>query len=173
MAKVAASPLLVAGPPGWVAYALIAIGSSIAVGVTVNEVTKSRPATKVQAVPQTGTARRQCERPYSIRIHAQGMVIGGTRSSTAPGLPPILQMTPVLVAQGLVLSSGVLETLTRTQRNTLRPAKNRLDRYISSRPMQGGMPPATRKSFYPNGRADETGNRYDVDSDGCSNNFVG
>lgn len=164
-----AAPLLAFGPLGWIAYAVAVTGSVIIGGVIVHEMSRSHTRTDSTTRTITDTARQPC-RQWTVRIHAQGMIIGGTRSSTARGLPPIVKPSPVTVAEGLVLSTGVLGTLTKTQIKRLSPAKIKLDRFISARPRHGGF--LSKKSKYPGGKDDGTGDRFDVDSFGCSPNFI-
>jgi len=57
------APLLAAGPPGWAAYAALAVGTLIVGGIIAHEMSRTR--TKPRAVPRTRTRRRR-RGPYPI-----------------------------------------------------------------------------------------------------------
>lgn len=172
---VAGAPLLAGGPPGWLAYAALGVVTLVGGAIIVNSMdddddwAETTPTTGTQT--QTDTDRRTCNTPYTVRIHAQGAVIGGTSGATAIGLPPVVNPSaPIPVSQGLALATGVLGTLPRRARNTLSPAKVRMDRWMTRLPASGGF--LGMKSHYPMGRAGPGGDRFDCDSFGCSPNFI-
>jgi hypothetical protein len=78
---------------------------------------------------------------------------------------PILRPSPVTVAEGLVLSSVTFALLQKRQAKKLAPAKAKLDAWISKLPPMSFLGP---KTF----RVTGGGNRYDIDSYGCTPNFV-
>ncbi|WP_411838831.1 hypothetical protein [Paracoccus sp. ME4] len=164
---VAGAPLLAGGPPGWVAYGLLGLGT-LAAGYLIYENTQSNAITVPTTGTQTDTARRSCDRPWSVRIHAQGNVIGGRGGATL-GAPPIVRPTsPVIVVEGLGLSAATFAMLSRGQARTLSSAHAQANTWISRRPPGGYL---GQKSFY--GTGGQRGNdRFDVDSYGCSPNFI-
>ena len=166
-----AAPLLAGGPWGVVAWAVVGTVLTVATVVGVVElekaVTKSRsePRAIPRAIPKTAE-RTPCQRPYSVRIHAQGTDMGGTTGSTIGlAIPP--QCTPVTVAQGSALSAAVQAMLTKRQLAVRVQAIARAEKYIVSAPPAGVL---GQKSFeVPGVRG---GLRYDVDSYGPSPNFI-
>ncbi len=168
---VAGAPLLAGGPPGWAAYGLLALGTLGAVGAAylIHEATRSEPVAQPTTGTRTGTATstKTCDRPWSVRIHAQGDVIGGRGGATL-GAPAILKpAAPVTVAEGLALSTATFALLSRGQAKTLASAQAQADSWIRARPPAGFL---GQKSFY---TAERGNNRFDVDSYGCSPNFIG
>lgn len=163
MAAVAA-PALAFGPPGWVVFGLAVVGTAAVAALSVagpRSTSTSRTATRTGDI-----AVQKCpERPWSVRVHAQGTDIGGTSRSTV-GAPPIVQMAPISVMQGVALASSTFGLLVSTQQRNLEPA------YRKSVAFMRGCPPSGflgKKSFYGLSRDN---NRFDVDSFGCSPNFI-
>lgn len=164
---VAGAPLLAGGPPGWVAYGLLGL-ATLAGGYLIYENSRSETASVPTTGTQTETGRKTCDRPWSVRIHAQGDVIGGRGGATL-GAPPIVKTAaPVTVAEGLALSAATFALLGRRQRATLAPAKAQADAWIARLPPNGYL---GQRSFYGPGKQREN-DRFDVDSYGCSPNFV-
>lgn len=166
-----ASPLLAFGPLGWTAYAIIVAVSVIATGVLVNEMAKSNARTSSDSKTKTATdsKKQTCDRPYSVRVHAQGDIIGGTSKSTL-GAPPVIHPSlPITVIEGLALSTATFGRLTRGQKKTMAPAKARLDTWLAKHPPYGFL---GEHSIYADPKDKSGGNRMDVDSYGCSPNFV-
>jgi hypothetical protein len=169
VAAAPAAPLLLGGPPGWVAYGVVVLGSAILAGAVVNEMTKNDQSSHSATASTTDTARKTCDRPYAVRVHAQGKIIGGTASSTL-GAPPVVKpTTPVTVAEGLALSTQTFALLKRRQKKDLAPAKARLDRWMKRLPPHGFL---SQHSEYAKGTPEPGGNRFDADSMGCTPNFV-
>jgi hypothetical protein len=166
---VAGAPLLAGGPPGWVAYGLLAVGTVIVGGMAYNNYSKTRDQSvpTTQAVPDT--ARRTCNRPYSVVVHAQGSIIGGTTGSTMGAAPIIRPAPPITTVEALGLSAATFAMLGRRAATELAPAKVRLDTWIAARPPAGFL---GQHSAYPGGRAGQGGNRMDLDSYGCTPNLV-
>ncbi len=164
---VVGAPLLAGGPPGWVAYGLLGLGT-LALGYLAVQSTRSEPVSVPTTGSQTDTGRRTCERPWTVRVHAQGNVIGGRGGATL-GAPPIAKTTaPVTVAEGLVLSTATFALLSRSQARTLSSAQAQANAWIAKRPPGGFL---GQKSFYGAG-GQRSNDRFDVDSYGCSPNFV-
>ena len=167
------SPALAVGPPGWVVWAvggtLITIGA-IWAGNEVLEMSKSTSKAKAEpkAIPK---AKEKCKeekkKHYGARVHAQGRDCGGTSGSTI-GVPGINQTTPILVAQGLLMSTGTWTMLNKTQRKVRFIAKTKADGYISGGPSVGGR--YGEKSFPATDR--KGGKRYDVDAYGDGPSFI-
>lgn len=179
MAAIAASPALAFGPPGWVVFALAVVATVAVAGVVgvggaalVNQAqnqskaqSEAKPGVIVQCPASTSeaTKEKKQKRPWSIRVHAQGTDIGGTTGSTV-GAPPIVQMSPILVAQGVALAAATFALLTARQQNNLQLAYAKCVNFIQT---CGGF--LGSKSFY--GRSRDN-NRFDLDSYGPSNNLV-
>lgn len=83
------APLLAGGPPGWVAYGLLGVATLVG-GYLIYENTSSEPASVPTPGTQSDTGRKTCDRPWSVRIHAQGNVIGGRGGATL-GASPIVK----------------------------------------------------------------------------------
>ena len=164
---VAGAPLLAGGPPGWIAYGILGI-ATLAGGYLIYENTRSEPVNVPTTGSQTDTGRKTCDRPWSVRIHAQGNIIGGRGGATL-GAPPVVKtVAPVTVAEGLVLSAATFALLNRGQARALSSAQAQANAWISKRPPGGFL---GQKSFY--GIGGYRGNdRFDVDSYGCSHNFI-
>lgn len=173
------SPALAGGPPGWVVWAvggtLLTIGA-IWVGSEVYEMSRVRPRERVEphAVPRARTCERagvleDCKetRRYTARVHAQGTDCGGTSGSTI-GVPALTKTVPITVVEGLGLSAGTWDMLSRSQRNVREDAKVRADEYISNGPSAGGR--FGQRSFPASDR--RGGKRYDVDCFGSGPSFV-
>lgn len=165
----AGAPLLAGGPPGWVAYGLLAVGT-LGAAYLIHESTRSEPVAQPTTGTRTGTATKTCDRPWSVRIHAQGDVIGGRGGATL-GAPAIVKpAAPVTVAEGLALSSATFALLSRGQAKTLANAQTQANSWIRSRPPAGFL---GQKSFYAATGGQRGNDRFDVDSYGCSPNFIG
>lgn len=164
-----ASPLLAAGPPGWLAYAVIVVGATVVTAVVVHEATKDDARSTSTSTTKTGTARRTCDRPYTVVVHAQGRGVGGTTGATVGATPVVKPTIPVTVAEGLVLSTATFGMLNKSQKRTYAPAKARLDTWMSRLPPNGFL---GKHSAYGGGAAQRGGNRFDCDSYGCTPNFV-
>ncbi len=159
---VAGAPLLGLGPPGWAAYAALGVATVVG-GVLIYE--RSRDRAPAVPTTRTDTARQRCNRPWSVRVQAQGDVIGGRGGATL-GAPPIVKAAaPVTVAEGLGLSAATFAMLSRGQARVLARAKAQADAWIANRPPHGAL---GQKTF----RVPDTSNRFDVDSYGCSPNFI-
>ena len=163
----AAAPLVAFGPPGWVALGVITVGTA---GVMIWQATRNRssdravPRAEPRAVPQPC---QDCQRPWSVRVHAQGTDVGGTTGSTV-GAPPIVKRSgPVTTGEGVGLAGATYALLTRRQQGNLAGAYERCLQFIRARPANGGF--LGSRSFY---GASRDNNRFDVDSYGPSPNFV-
>ena len=110
------APLLAAGPPGWAAYAALAVGTLIVGGIIAHEMSRTR--TKPRAVPRTRTRRRR-RGPYPINWP----YLGGR------GLP--------LVAPNLANSISIGRRLVRTTP----PPRNRalIDLFKATNTVQTGQ----------------------------------
>jgi hypothetical protein len=164
MSVLAASPALTLGPPGWVFFAAVVIGTAVVGVVAINEMqSQTVPDTRSQAKTKDCTTQ-DCPRPWSVRVHAQGTDIGGSSGSTI-GAPPIVKtISPVLIAEGVTLATATYVLLTKRQAANLAPAYEKCIKFIRS---CGGF--LGQKSFYGLSRDN---NRFDVDSYGPSPNFV-
>ena len=104
-------------------------------------------------------------RPWSVRVHARGDARRGASGSTV-GAPPLVQQSPILVAQGVGLAAATFALLAgRIQRN-LQAAYTKCTQFITARPPAGFL---GSKSFYGLSRDN---NRFDMDSYGPSPNFI-
>ncbi len=163
-AAIVASPALAAGPPGWLFFAVVVVGSAAIGALTMSS---SQPTTRTRT--QTRTRDRVCvecpSRPWSVRVHAQGTQIGGRTGSTL-GAPPIIKNVPVMVIEGNGLAAATYALLTRRQGLNLTGAYEKCISFISSCPPAGFL---GSKSFY--GRSRDN-NRFDVDSYGLTPNFI-
>lgn len=160
-----AAPLLAGGPPGWLAYGVIVVGGGIAGYLLYDELTDDDAPAVPNTTTNTDTQTRECDRPWTCRVHAQGTDCGGTTGSTI-GAPPIIKPSaPVTIAEGLALSAATFAMLNRRQAAVRVQAKARADRYIQNRP-----PLNTQRSFPASDR--RGGKRYDVDNYGCTPNFL-
>lgn len=171
------SPALAGGPPGWVVWAvggtILTVGA-VLVGSQALEMARSRDRAEPRVIPRTDACsasgtRQHCpnQRPYSVRVHAQGTDCGGTPRSTigAPALSR--QGSPITAGEGVALSIATWSLLSRTQRNTREMAKVSLEAFILARPPAGFL---SKRSFPASDR--RGGKRYDVDSFGPSANFI-
>lgn len=159
-----AAPLLGAGPPGWVAYAVVVGGGVLVTYLAYDTATSNRAKTRTGTQTATDTEVRRCDRPWTARVHAQGSDCGGTSSSTIGAPPLVKRSAPVTQAEGLALSNATWSMLGSRQQAIRAQAKARLERYIQSRP------PLGQRSFPasdPSG-----GKRFDLDNYGCTPNFV-
>ncbi|SDW34146.1 hypothetical protein SAMN04488001_0907 [Litoreibacter albidus] len=165
-------PAALGGPPGWALWAIggtiITVGT-VLLGNEVYQATRAEPRAepRAPAVPTTDTcATGNCPRPYSVRVHAQGMDCGGTSGSTI-GAPAFVSTTPIPAATAIGLSQATWAMLGRRQRSIRTQAKVRLERYVLARPPAGYLGEKTFAASDPSG-----GKRYDVDSYGSTPNFI-
>lgn len=164
-AAIAAAPAIAAGPPGWVVFVVVALGTVVVGALAVS-------SSQTQSVPRSTTKARdrtiaKCppQRPWSVRVHAQGTQIGGTSGSTI-GAPPLVKTAPITVVEGTALAAATYGLLSRSQSRNLDIAYDRCVAFIESRPPAGFL---GQRSFY--GRSRDN-NRFDVDSYGPTPNFV-
>ncbi|MBL3576397.1 hypothetical protein JMK10_19470 [Rhodovulum sulfidophilum] len=153
----AALPLTFAGPPGWAVLGVVGLGTLLWYGAT---------RERAPAVPrtETDTQTKTCDRPWTVRVHAQGNDCGGTSSSTI-GAPPIVKTSaPVTRAEGIALSNATWALLNKRQQAIRVQSKTKLERYINSNP------PLGQRSFPASDRSG--GKRMDIDNYGCSPNFL-
>lgn len=131
-----ASPLLAFGPPGWVAFGVIVVGTTAAAIYAAN---RSAEDTFPRSIPYTGTRTcTKCPELHRGRFQAQG---GGLERSVAWGQP-----TPPTVAQGLTMVSALYGSLSRTEQKDRATAYAQLIRWISKRP-PGGVYAEFKDSF--------------------------
>ena len=165
---IAAAPVLVFGPPGWVVFGLAVAGTAIA-GAWVVSQSSSRPATSTSTPTATKDACiTKCEpkRPWAVRVHAQGTDMGGTSGSTL-GAPPLVQTSgPISVAQGIELASATYALLARRPSVNLAAAYEKCVAFIGSHRPYGWL---GQRSFY---GLKGGNNRFDVDSYGPGPNFL-
>ncbi|SFJ61272.1 hypothetical protein [Jannaschia pohangensis] len=164
---VAGAPLLAGGPPGWVAYAGLGVITLVG-GIYVMSQSRSQTRTVPATGTQTDTSERRCNRPWSVRVHAQGSIIGGRGGATL-GAPPIVSPSaPVTSIAGIALAEATYAMLSRSQKSALADAKVRLQTWVGNRPPGGFL---GQQSFRdrPGSRGS---NRFDVDSYGCTPNFI-
>jgi len=163
-AVVAAAPVLAAGPLGWAVFRVAALGT-VAYGLAMSP---SRSQTKSPSrTKEASRTMKEWEDNWSVRIHAQGRIIGGTSKSTI-GAPAILKWSPVTVAEGIGRTEATFGMLTRSQKKELLLAYERCKRFTASRPSKGGF---LGKETFPKPRR-KGGNRIDLDSFGPSENFT-
>lgn len=159
----AAAPALAFGPPGWAVFAVAVLGTA-AIGILAYERSpahsRARADTKADAVPVEECPNK---RPWSVRVQAQGIDIGGTSGSTI-GAPPIVQQSPIAAAQGVALASATYALLTSRQQKVRMVAYPKCVAFITS---CGGF--LGKRTFQ-----DRVGEsvRFDVDSFGPSPNFI-
>jgi hypothetical protein len=79
---VAGAPLLAGGPPGWLAYGLLAVGTVVVGGAIY--MSQSRSESRSQSTDRSTTRTADCIpcRQWTVRTHAQGTDMGGTSGST-------------------------------------------------------------------------------------------
>lgn len=164
---VAGAPLLAGGPPGWVAYGLLAVGTVVVGGAIY--MSQSRTADRSRANDRTTTRTADCIpcRQWRVVAHAQGTDCGGTTGSTIGALPVILTV-PVPALTGAACAQSTYALLDRNQKKIRAEAFARALRWLSERPANGGY--LGQKSFEVSGV--RGGIRFDIDSYGPSNNFV-
>lgn len=163
---VAGAPLLAAGPPGWLAYAALAVGSVVIGGALIMSSSKNKEKEKTRTQVETDTQTcRNCT--WTVRTHAQGTDIGGTSSSTI-GAPPVALSTPIPALTGAANAHSTYALLTNKQATIRTEAFARALKWLSERPMNGGF--LGKQSFEVLGV--RGGIRFDIDSFGPSNNFV-
>lgn len=164
VAAAPAAPLLALGPPGWLAYGVIVVGGGVLAYLVYDEITEDDAPAVPRTEADTDTQTRKCDRPWSVRVHAQGIECGGTTGSTI-GAPPLVNLQrPITKIEGIALSNATFALLTRRQRKLRLLAKARLERHINRSSFLGKI------SFTVKGATG--GERYDVDSFGCTPNFV-
>ena len=167
------APAALGGPPGWVLWAvggtIITVGT-ILLGKEVYDATRADPVptTRAPAIPNTDVRPcENCARPYSIRVHAQGIDCGGTAGSTI-GAPALANPTvPFPAAAGVALAGATWGVLTRRQRNVRILALANMERWILARPPAGFLGKRTFLASDPAG-----GKRYDTDSFGITPNYI-
>lgn len=164
---VAGAPLLAGGPPGWLAYGLLAVGTVVVGGA----VYMSQPRTSERSRVSDRTTARPADcvpcRQWTVRTHAQGTDMGGTSGSTL-GAPPITLTVPIPALTGAANAQSTYAMLDNTQRRVRTEAFAKALRWLSERPANGGF--RGQKSFEVSGV--RGGLRFDIDSFGPSNNFV-
>ncbi len=156
---VAAAPLLAGGPPGWAAYAglgLLTVGALILASNSVDVASPTNTATREGA---------QSCRSWSVRAHAQGDIIGGRGGATI-GVPALVKSMPITAAEGVGLCSATYALLQKRQKKMLAEPYAKAIKWINERPPRGAL---GRNSFYFN---NDSNNRFDVDSFGCTPNFI-
>ncbi|RAU18526.1 hypothetical protein DN062_07065 [Nitrincola tibetensis] len=159
---VAGAPLLAGGPPGWIAYAGLGVLTMSALILARNS---TNTASQTSSSTREGT--QECRRPWSVRVHAQGNIIGGHGRATL-GAPAIVKPpSPVTVPEGLTLSASTYGMLTKRQKKRLSRAYEEAIKWIEERPPSGML---EKKSFYV--AREESNDRIDVDSFGCTPNFI-
>jgi len=161
-AAVAASPVLAAGPPGWAVFGVVVVGTA-AYGLAMSS-SRGQTGSRSRTEARSRTVE-ECPDPWSVRVHAQGRIIGGTSGSTI-GAPRILKQSPVTVAEGIGLAGETFAMLTRRQKKELELAHESCKRFIASRPPRGFL---GSQGFRVKDR--KGGNRIDLDSFGPSENF--
>lgn len=161
---VAGSPLLGFGPPGWVAYAVLGVGTAVGLGI----IYMSRPKSKAKTKPaeRAEPITKPC-RMWTVRTHAQGTDMGGTTGSTL-GAPPIVLNIPISAALGAANAAATYALLTRRQAEVRTDVYAQALKWLAQRPFNGGF--LGQKSFPVLGMAG--GIRFDIDSYGCSPNFI-
>lgn len=163
MCAAVATPALAFGPPGWVVFGAVALGTLVYGAVVLSS------SSRTQSIPRAKTKTRdqtvETCRPWSVRVHAQGTQIGGTSGSTI-GAPSIVRPAPITVAEGTVLAAATFALLSKSRKRNLTVAYGKCVAFIGSRPPAGFL---GKQSFYGLSGDD---NRFDVDSFGCSPNFI-
>jgi hypothetical protein len=178
----AASPLLLGGPIGWIAYAVV--GTAVTVGTIVlakkaydaTRTEESQDTTRSEPVPKTRDRAEPkvdvkpceaCKRPYSITVHAQGTDCGGKSSSTI-GPPALVRIgVPFAAAEGVALSEVTWGMLSKSQKKIRTDAKLKMQAWMLNRPPGGYLGQKTFPASDPSG-----GKRFDTDSYGPSPNYV-
>jgi len=166
------SPTLAGGPPGWVIWAvggtLITVGT-IWAGTEIYDMTRSHSRERVEpkTISKAKTSEKCKKKRYTVRVHAQGTDCGGTSRSTI-GMPALTKPIPIIVLEGLSLSTGTWGLLSRSQKRVRETTKIRADDYIKSGPSVGGR--FGTKSFLVSDC--RGGKRYDVDCFGSGKSFV-
>lgn len=152
------TPLLSFGPPGWIAFGVVAVGT---IGLTYFA---AKSVTSSQTSTVTDTTTKSCERPWTAHVHAQGNDCGSGSGATI-GAPTLIKpAAPVTTGEGLMLSNATFAMLNSRQQGIRVRAKSQLERYVQNRP------PLGQKSFPATDRSG--GKRYDIDNYGCSPNFL-
>ena len=167
------APLLAGGPPGWVAYAGLAVGTVAVSAIAASELSyymsQPRASERSRASGRSTTRTGDCIpcRQWRVVAHAQGTDCGGTTRSTI-GAAPVILTVPVPAAAGAACAQATYAMLNRTQQRIRTEAFARALRWLSERPANGGY--LGQKSFEVAGV--RGGIRFDIDSYGPSNNFV-
>lgn len=130
----------------------------------------SRTRDEAPAVPATGTRTDTStrNRPRTVRVHAQGNVIGGRGGATIGTVPVTGMVAPIPAAAGVALCEATDAMLARRQAETMRSAKTRLQSFIlDCRP--AGFMGGYSANAGPRRSVDD---RMEVDGYGCTANFV-
>jgi hypothetical protein len=159
-------PLLAGGPPGWLAYAALGLGTLVVGGAIYMSSSKSETTTSSRTTARTEADCVRC-RTWSVRTHAQGIDMGGTTGSTL-GAPPVVLSQPISALTGAANANTTYALLTPSQARIRADAFTRALKWLSERPANGGY--LGQKSFEVNGV--RGGIRFDIDSFGPSNNFI-
>lgn len=164
---VAGAPLLAGGPPGWLAYAALAVGTVVVGGAIY--MSRSRSESQSRSTDRTTARTADCVpcRLWSVVTHAQGKDMGGTSGSTVGALP-LLFSVPIPAMTGAAHAHSTYALLNDTQRKVRAGAFARALKWLGERPANGGF--LGKKSFEVDGV--KGGIRFDIDSYGPSNNFV-
>ncbi|RKH11639.1 hypothetical protein D7V97_10655 [Corallococcus sp. CA053C] len=128
MAAVApAAPLLAFGPPGWIAFGIVVVGTTVAAVYVANEAAER---TFPRTIADTDTkTRTKCPEDHRGRVQAQG---GGLEKSL-----PWMQPMPPPAAQGVALAGAVYAMLTKREKEERATAFAQLTRWVLARPPAG------------------------------------
>ncbi|MFL5358507.1 hypothetical protein [Archangium sp.] len=121
------APLLAFGPPGWLAYGVLAIGATAATIYMANEAAE-HTFSRSKAEADTRT-RTKCPEDHRGRFQAQG---GGLEKSI-----PWMQPLPPPVAEGLALATALYSSLSRAEQKERATGYAQLTRWVASRPPAG------------------------------------
>lgn len=162
---VTGAPLLAFGPPGWLAYAALAVGTVVVVGGALY-MERNRTKSKEKTIPRVDTDVMPC-RMWSVHAHAQGTDMGGTTKSTL-GAPTVVLPSPISILVGAANAHSTYAMLTHSQATIRAGAFAKALAWLSTLPQNGGF--LGKKSFEVLGMSG--GIRFDIDSFGPSNNFI-
>jgi len=134
------APLLAFGPPGWIAWGALAVGSIALTAIAVNEASKSADKTFAKdAAVTAATAVATCVAvQHRGRVQAQG---NGLERSI-----PWMQPVPPTVAQGLAWLAALRASLSPSERAERERAFEQAEAWVRARP-PGGVYAIVKKSF--------------------------
>ncbi|WP_372365472.1 DUF4157 domain-containing protein [Candidatus Uabimicrobium sp. HlEnr_7] len=157
------TPILVLGPPGWVSYALLAIGT-LSVGIALHQRTATRSKAKAKAEPKVIAKTEKEKLQHRGRLQVQGSDIQERlKTDTADSWPWARLSSPTAKEANIGLTS-LLPSLTEKEKKRRVAGFVEASKFITRAKSVGGIPAPFSDSFptdkskrdkkYPDARVD-------------------